>query len=129
MTLDPVDVQVGANIKMVRQQRGITQKVLGHALGLTFQQVQKYETGRNRVGASRLQRIADILDVKPAQLFPPQARVNEHADIDYEQLMDMVHAAYTVEGRDLIDSFIRIRSAELRRAIVALVEAIADRTF
>lgn len=129
MTIDPVDVQVGANIKTARQQRGITQKALGDALGLTFQQVQKYENGKNRVGAGRLRQISDILGIKPEQLFPPQAAWEDGVDEEYEQLKEVLHATRTTEGRELVAAFLGIRSAELRRKIVALVEAIADRKF
>ena len=65
----PIDIRIGQNIRLFRTQAGITQTALAHALGLTFQQVQKYEKGTNRVAASRLWDCAQILQVPPAQFF------------------------------------------------------------
>src|SRR6267378_4357029 len=66
---NPVDKYVGSRVRMRRIMLGMSQEKLGEALGLTFQQVQKYEKGTNRVGASRLQQIAEILQVPVAFLF------------------------------------------------------------
>src|ERR1043166_9354483 len=65
----PVDALVGRNIRICRLQRGLTQTELGHHLDVTFQQIQKYENGATRVGASRLTQIADALSVPLATLF------------------------------------------------------------
>lgn len=62
----PVDQYVGSRIRLRRNMLGLSQETLGERIGLTFQQVQKYEKGSNRVGASRLQQIADVLDTSPA---------------------------------------------------------------
>lgn len=66
---DPIDVHVGSRVRLRRTLLGLSQERLGEALGLTFQQVQKYERGSNRIGASRLVRIADILDTAPEWFF------------------------------------------------------------
>ncbi len=66
---DPVDIAVGANIRARRQVLMISQQALGEAIGLTFQQVQKYERGSNRVSASKLLAIADALECHPGDLF------------------------------------------------------------
>src|ERR1700683_1232773 len=66
---DPIDRHVGARIRMQRMVRGMSQTKLGNAVGVTFQQVQKYEKGANRVSASRLQRIANVLKVQPDFFF------------------------------------------------------------
>jgi transcriptional regulator with XRE-family HTH domain len=66
---NPIDRHVGARIRMQRMVRGLSQTELGKAVGVTFQQVQKYEKGVNRVGASRLQQIANVLKVKPDFFF------------------------------------------------------------
>ena len=68
-TPDPIDKYVGSRIRMRRIMLGMSQEKLGDALGLTFQQVQKYEKGTNRVGASRLQQIADVLQVHVSFMF------------------------------------------------------------
>lgn len=67
---DPIDVIVGQNIRRLRNVGGISQDALGKAVGITFQQVQKYERGANRISASRLVKIARVLGVRPADLLP-----------------------------------------------------------
>jgi transcriptional regulator with XRE-family HTH domain len=69
MAADPIDVHVGARIRGLRKQRGLTQTDLANALGVTFQQVQKYERGSNRVSASMMVRAARCLEVAPAYFF------------------------------------------------------------
>ncbi|MGH6853068.1 MAG: helix-turn-helix domain-containing protein, partial [Methylocella sp.] len=66
---NPIDRHVGGRVRMRRVMLGMSQEKLGDALGLTFQQVQKYEKGTNRIGASRLQQISRTLDVPPAFFF------------------------------------------------------------
>ncbi|MBV1900882.1 MAG: helix-turn-helix domain-containing protein [Kordiimonadaceae bacterium] len=66
---DPIDIEVGKRIRQLRKDRGITQTQLGNAIGLTFQQVQKYEKARNRISASKLAQIAKIFQVNVAELF------------------------------------------------------------
>jgi transcriptional regulator with XRE-family HTH domain len=78
---NPVDKYVGSRVRMRRIMLGMSQEKLGEALGLTFQQVQKYEKGTNRVGASRLQQISEILQVPVSFLFDggPMPRVSAKA--------------------------------------------------
>src|SRR3954454_5685218 len=66
---DPVDVAVGARIRLLRKVRGLSQQALAEAAGVTFQQIQKYERGANRVSASMLSRIAGALDTPVAEMF------------------------------------------------------------
>ena len=66
---DPTDIEVGRRVRALRLERGMSQERLAFALKLTFQQVQKYEKGTNRIGAGRLQRIADILEVPVSTFF------------------------------------------------------------
>jgi transcriptional regulator with XRE-family HTH domain len=68
---DPLDAMVGAKVRVFRINRGISQTALAEQLGVTFQQVQKYEKGANRIGASRLSQIATALDISIAELFEP----------------------------------------------------------
>lgn len=70
---NPIDAHVGARIRMRRNMLGMSQEKLGESLGITFQQIQKYEKGTNRVGASRLQAIASIMEVPPAFFFRERA--------------------------------------------------------
>lgn len=67
---DAVDVQIGANVNRIRRMRGMSQEALAGRLGITFQQIQKYEKGMNRVSGSRLQQVADALEVQVTEFFP-----------------------------------------------------------
>ena len=127
---NPTDKHVGARVRMRRMMLGMSQEKLGDALGLTFQQVQKYEKGANRIGASRLQQIAAILQVPVSFFFEgaPSAP-GLHAD----GLAEAPSPAYvsdflaTSDGLALTKAFVSIRDAKLRRRIVDLVEQIAVR--
>ena len=108
---------------------GMSQEKLGGALGLTFQQVQKYEKGTNRIGASRLQQISDILQVPPAFFFEdlPAGDLREaapgFADEGSGFVVDFLSSS---EGLTLNKAFVRIKDARVRRKIVELVNALAD---
>ena len=89
---DPIDIAVGDRIRQLRKARGITQTELANAIGLTFQQVQKYEKARNRISASKLAQIATIFDVDVAELF--RAPVNDDegsSGDDVNQLLSYVN--------------------------------------
>jgi transcriptional regulator with XRE-family HTH domain len=126
---NPVDKYVGSRVRMRRIMLGMSQEKLGEALDLTFQQVQKYEKGTNRIGASRLQQISDILQVPVSFLFEggPTGTLNA------EGLTDAPSPAYvsdflaTSEGLALTRAFTRISDPKLRRTIVDLVEQMASR--
>ena len=120
---DPIDVEVGRRIRVQRMARGISQTELGEKIGVTFQQVQKYEKGANRVGASRLTRIAKVLGVPVSAFFGGATGANqpdtgEGGPLDLEYLV--------VPGAlRLLRAYGQIRETMLRRTIVALVEWIA----
>ena len=124
----PVDVHVGTRVRQRRTLLGMSQEKLGDALGLTFQQVQKYEKGSNRIGASRLQQISQILQVPVSFFFEgvPAQRAERT-----EGLSEAPSPAYvsdflaTSDGLALTKAFVRIKDAKLRRRIVDLVEQIA----
>jgi transcriptional regulator with XRE-family HTH domain len=124
---NPVDKYVGSRLRMRRIMLGMSQEKLGDALGLTFQQVQKYEKGTNRVGASRIQQIAEVLQVPVSFLFEGGPSGTRGA----EGFGEGVSPAYvsdflaTSEGLALTRAFTRIADAKLRRSIVDLVEQIA----
>jgi transcriptional regulator with XRE-family HTH domain len=124
---NPTDKHVGARVRMRRMMLGMSQEKLGDALGLTFQQVQKYEKGANRIGASRLQQIAHILQVPVSFFFEgaPNAQGQQG-----DGLAEAPSPAYvsdflaTSDGLALTKAFMRIKDAKLRRRIVDLVEQI-----
>jgi transcriptional regulator with XRE-family HTH domain len=124
----PVDKHVGSRVRMRRMMLAMTQEKLGKALGLTFQQVQKYEKGINRIGASRLQQISHILQV-PVEFFFKEAPSGP--DTAPEETGKAPSSAYLTDflaspdGLRLAKAFMRIERAGLRRRIVGLVREIA----
>jgi transcriptional regulator with XRE-family HTH domain len=120
---NPIDKHVGSRVRMRRVLIGMSQEKLGEALGLTFQQVQKYEKGTNRIGASRLQQISTILGV-PVSFFFEGAPGGEGAK---PGLSDSASSAYvvdflsTTEGLQLNKAFVRIKDPKVRRRVVDLV--------
>jgi transcriptional regulator with XRE-family HTH domain len=125
---NPIDRHVGGRVRMRRVLLGLSQEKLGEALDLTFQQVQKYEKGTNRIGASRLQQIAETLQVPPSFFFEgaPTGDV-AHADGFSEDTSStyVVDFLSTVEGLQLNKAFASIRDRKVRKRIVDLVMAIA----
>ena len=125
---NPVDKHVGSRVRMRRMMLGMSQEKLGDALGLTFQQVQKYEKGTNRIGASRLQQISHILQVPVAFFFEGAPHLagmplpNELAEAPSPAYVADFLA--TSDGLSLTKAFMRIPDAKLRRRIVELVEQI-----
>ena len=123
---DPVDRYVGARVRMRRLMLGMSQTSLGNSLGLTFQQVQKYEKGTNRIGASRLQHIAKALQVPVSFFFeelPAAARANAGGGLAPSEVSAVLA---TSDGLALVEGFARIKSAKVRRRLVDLVERLGQ---
>ena len=123
-----VDVHVGNQIRRRRLALGMSQEKLAEALGISFQQVQKYEKGVNRVGASRLQAISDILQVPISFFFdgasPPSSSRKKAGDAPST---DFVREFLEDADSDkLVKAFLRIKAPEVRRSIVRMVEVISD---
>jgi transcriptional regulator with XRE-family HTH domain len=124
---NPIDRHVGSRVRMRRMMLSMSQEKLGDALGLTFQQVQKYEKGTNRIGASRLQQISDILKVPVSFFFEgapgptPAGGLEESPSPTY--VSDFLA---TSEGLALTKAFMEIKDSRLRRRIVDLVEAMTE---
>jgi transcriptional regulator with XRE-family HTH domain len=127
-TPNPTDKHVGARIRMRRLMLAMSQTALADGLDLTFQQIQKYEKGVNRVGASRLQQIAHILRV-PVEFFFEGGPDIPGAKADVADAPSLAHVSEflaTPDGLALVAGFVKIRSAKLRRAIVELVSYLAQ---
>jgi len=126
---NPIDKHVGSRVRMRRMMLGMSQEKLGDALELTFQQVQKYEKGTNRIGASRLQQISQILQVPVAFFF--EGAPNLAGGILPEGAEGAPSPTYvsdflaTSDGLSLTKAFMRIPDPKLRRRIVDLVQQIA----
>jgi transcriptional regulator with XRE-family HTH domain len=126
---NPTDKHVGSRVRMRRMMLGMSQEKLGDALGLTFQQVQKYEKGANRIGASRLQQIAHILQVSVSFLFEGAPSVPGHHPTGMAEAPSPAYVSdflATSDGLALTKAFMHIKNAKLRRRIVDLVEQIAE---
>ena len=122
---DPVDIEVGHRIRIERLSRGLSQTALANQLGVTFQQVQKYEKGVNRVGAGRLTKIAEVLGVQVSTFFAgnqiiADEQTNEAGEPSPLKLL-------TVSGAfRLLRAYAEIEDGTLRRSIVDLVEQISS---
>ncbi|MDT3381116.1 helix-turn-helix domain-containing protein [Labrys portucalensis] len=127
---NPIDQHVGSRVRIRRVLVGMSQEKLGEALGLTFQQVQKYEKGTNRIGASRLQQIASILGVTISFFFeglPPETgavHTAEHAD--ESDTSHVIEFLSTTEGLQLNKAFARIKDPKVRRRVVDLVSTLSQ---
>lgn len=128
---NPIDIHVGGRVRFRRMLLGMSQEKLGERLGLTFQQVQKYEKGINRIGASRLFDLSQVLGV-PVQFFYDEAPGGyEQPSMSQPGFADRQSESYIVEflnsrdGLELNKAFVRIADVKVRRSIVDLVRSLA----
>jgi transcriptional regulator with XRE-family HTH domain len=136
---DPIDVQVGSRVRLRRNMLGLSQEKLGEAIGLTFQQVQKYERGANRIGASRLHELSRVMDVPvsfffddidpvrapaiPGGFSEPPAEAFESDPLRKRETVELVDAYYAID-----DSAVRRRLFELARTLAAEGDRGAEKT-
>lgn len=127
---NPVDVYVGARVKLRRQLIGMSQEKLGEALELTFQQVQKYERGANRVSASKLHRIAEVLDVPISYFFDGyEGDIDSHDGLSEPPAAAFEHEQLSrKESIDLLKAYYEIDDAKLRRKVIDLIRTLAETT-
>jgi transcriptional regulator with XRE-family HTH domain len=116
---NPIDLLVGSRIRMFRKGRKLSQAQLGKKLGVTFQQVQKYENGKNRVGASRLQMISTALNVPVGQFFTDDAGTSRTS---------AKPLTFDPQALRLAEAFTRLNDKELRNSILDMVEAMARKS-
>jgi len=123
---DPIDVEVGMNLRRARRDLGVSQSDVGDALGITFQQVQKYERGANRVSASMLVKAARYLGVRAADLLPPDDNVKSSEAL-LRRLADTPAAGRAVEAYCAIPNPTMRRTVlQLMRALSAHPDAVSD---
>jgi len=124
---NPVDTHVGSRVRLRRMLLGMSQERLGNAMGLTFQQVQKYEKGVNRIGASRLFHISRILDV-PVQFFFEEAPQLDGPAVagmaEPESQTFILEFLNSREGLELNRAFVKIGDPKVRKSVVDLVRAL-----
>lgn len=128
---NPVDVHVGSRVRYRRMIVGMSQEKLGEKMNLTFQQIQKYEKGTNRIGASRLFQLSRILDV-PVGYFFEDAFSNNTPTTYHQGLHEPEQEGYLLEflnsreGLDLNKAFAKIQDPKVRRRVIELVRALSD---
>jgi transcriptional regulator with XRE-family HTH domain len=123
-----IDVYVGSRVRMRRLLLGLSQERLADQIGVTFQQVQKYEKGMNRIGASRLQKIAEVLSAPPSYFFQQEDDQPLTLEgLEMPQKADPVSEFLrSKEGLALNRAFLRINDPQIREKIVSLVKAMAQ---
>jgi transcriptional regulator with XRE-family HTH domain len=125
-TPSSIDKYIGSRVRLRRMMLGLTQERLGDAVGVTFQQIQKYEKGTNRIGASRLQAIAKTLTVETSYFFDGLPQTQDSAGFSETKPRPVeFDFVATAEGLRLHRSFIRIKDRRVRKRIVELVTALA----
>lgn len=120
---NPIDIFVGSRVRLRRLMVGMSQEALADRLGVTFQQVQKYEKGTNRISASRLQAIAEVFRVPPSFFFQED---DGPAATAASQPGDISAFVSSKEGLDLNRAFLKIEDARVRRSIIALATALSS---
>ena len=122
--IDPTDKHVGSRLRMRRVMLHMSQAVLGDAVVLTYQQVQKYEAGANRISASRLQQFSNILQV-PVSFFFEGAPNAAAGKLGHPANVSAFLT--TSDGLSLAASFMKIKSSKVRREIIGLIETLASK--
>ena len=126
---NPIDIHVGGRVRLKRTMMGMSQEKLGDSLGITFQQVQKYEKGANRIGASRLQQISSVLKTPISFFFEDapnlvQAMAGGMAEADSSNYV--VNFLSTSEGLQLNRNFVKIKDPLVRKKIIDLVRSLSE---
>lgn len=126
---DPIDVHVGSRVRLRRTLLGMSQEKLGDALGLTFQQIQKYERGANRIGSSRLFKLSQILDVPVSFFFDDMPDEVEKVDKGFSESPAEPFEADKLSRREtleLVRAYYRITEPRVRKRMFELVKSIAQ---
>lgn len=124
---NPIDVHVGSRVRLRRMMLGMSQEKLGEHLGITFQQIQKYEKGTNRIGASRLHHISTVLKVPVSFFFEdaPGSQSETQGFAEPQPTTYVVDFLSSAEGLSLNKAFVRIEDTKVRKRIVDLVRVLA----
>jgi transcriptional regulator with XRE-family HTH domain len=123
-TPNPIDVFVGSRVRLRRLMVGMSQEALADRLGVTFQQVQKYEKGTNRISASRLQAISDVFRVPPSFFFQDDDAAGATTGAGHDT-GDVSTFVSSKEGLDLNRAFLKIEDAGVRKSIISLATALS----
>jgi len=126
---NPIDIHVGSRVRLRRTMVGMSQEKLGDALGITFQQIQKYEKGANRVGASRLQEISRVLQTPISFFFEDAPGSDTDAASGFKESNStnyVVDFLSSSDGLQLNRAFVKITDPKVRRKLVELTKALAN---
>lgn len=121
-----IDRLVADRIRTHRRAMGLSQTVLAEKLGITFQQVQKYEKGTNRVGAGRLFELAGIFQIPINALYPENNKADQPQDDHIQSVKTISRFIASTEGWKLCQAFLKIRDAKRRKALIALAEEMSE---
>jgi len=124
---NPVDIHVGGRVRLRRMLVGLSQEKLGMSMGLTFQQIQKYEKGVNRIGASRLFRLSQILDVPVQFFFDGMQAINASTAVgmaEPKQESFLYEFLNTRDGLELNRAFVKVTDPQVRKSVIELVRSI-----
>ena len=119
-----IDAYVAGKLRNYRKQLGLSQADIAKQLGVTFQQIQKYEAGLNRIGAGRLFQLASIFGIPMQELFPRNAGTADGIK-RAEKMDEVTRFALSAEGWKLCEAFLRIQDSRQRHIIVSLVQQMA----
>lgn len=128
---NPIDTHVGSRVRLRRTMMGMSQEKLGEALGITFQQIQKYEKGTNRIGASRMQQISATLKVPVSFFFqdaPIEGGMSANGMADAGATTYVADFLSSPEGIQLNRAFVRITNPAIRKKVVEMVKTLAEET-
>lgn len=125
-TPHPVDIAVGEKIKQRRIECGLSQHHVADALGITFQQIQKYETGSNRVSASKLYSLATVLNVDIGYFFSSLSPAGNNSSAENDSLITINSVKESKAVQRLVKGYSNIKSDSLKRTLVTLVNEISD---
>jgi transcriptional regulator with XRE-family HTH domain len=120
-----IDAHVAGRLRSYRKQLGISQAEIAKELGVTFQQVQKYEAGINRIGAGRLFQLASLFGVSVQELFPKTVSTAE-GQKKTEKLDEITDFATSADGWKLCEAFVRIKDPRQRKIIISLIQEMAE---
>lgn len=126
---NPIDIHVGSRVRLRRTMSGMSQEKLGDALGITFQQIQKYEKGANRIGASRLQQISNVLNTPISFFFEDAPGTPSNSEAGFSETSStnyVVDFLSSSEGLQLNRAFVKIEDPKVRRKLVELAKALAN---
>lgn len=129
---NPIDIHVGGRIRLRRMMNGLSQERLGEQMGLTFQQIQKYEKGANRVGASRLFQLAKVLEVPISYFFDDlETDSSDNGQVGFAEPKSqdfVLEFLNSREGLELNRAFVKIQDPQVRRRVIDLIRSLAEDT-